>query len=132
MNQSTDHTHISPNVSPCQVVWPRFRSRRSATGARREAAADRGGPPRARDLGKAVPWRCSTVCGVVCGVLGRSPHESWLWLPGLVNLQKTTEHHHVYFAIAMLVCRRVLAGILNDSQMGEPENPIRGLTNQGY
>jgi hypothetical protein len=81
------HTHISPNVSPCQVVWPRFRSRRSATGARREAAADRGGPRRARALGKAVPWRCSTVCGVVCGVLGRSPHESWLWLPGLVNLQ---------------------------------------------
>ena len=46
-----------------------------------------GRPPRARALGKAVPWRCSTVCGVVCVVLGRSPHESWLWLPGLVNLQ---------------------------------------------
>jgi hypothetical protein len=44
----------------------------------------------------------------------------------------STEHHHVYFAIAMLVYRRVLVGILNDSQMGEPENPIRGLTNQGY
>jgi hypothetical protein len=44
----------------------------------------------------------------------------------------STEHHHVYFALAMLVYRRVLVGILNDSQMGEPENPIRGLTNQGY
>lgn len=54
----------TPSAPPCrQATWPCPRSRRSAAGAHRAAAADTGGHPRAqaRALGKANP----TISGIV-------------------------------------------------------------------